>query len=88
LKALVERRMFIYPAGRRTKKLRAYKRFRLQFEELETVYSGKYMLAEAPEVVNAFDDYCDSAALACAVTEDEDFGVITQIDSPFHGRRR
>ena len=88
LKALIERRMFIYPASRQCKKRRAYKRFRLQFEELETIYSGKFMLAAAPEVVNSYDDYCDSAALAVAVTEDEDFGVITQIDSPFHGRRR
>lgn len=88
LKALIERRMFVYPAGRKTKRLRSYKRFRLQFEELETVYSGKFMLAQAPEVVNAFDDYCDSAAVACAVTDNEDFGVVQQIDSPFHTRRR
>jgi len=88
LKALIERRMFIYPASRQCKRRRAYKRFRLQFEELETVYSGKFMLAAAPEVVNAYDDYCDSAALACAVTEDEDFGVVSVVDSPFHGRRR
>lgn len=88
LKALIERRMFIYPAGRKTKRLRCYKRFRLQFEELETAYSGKYMLAAAPEAVNAFDDYCDSAALGVAVTEDEDFGVVQVVDSPFHGRHR
>lgn len=88
LKALIERRHFIYPAGRKTKRMRCYKRFRLQFEELETNYAGKFMLAQAPGVVNAFDDYCDSAALACAVTAGEDFGVITQIDSPFHDHRR
>lgn len=88
LKALIERRHFVYPASRKAKRTRSYKRFRLQFEELETVYSGKFMLAQAPEVVNAFDDYCDSAAIACAVTENEDFGVVTVIDSPFHDRRR
>ena len=38
LKALMERRDFVYPASRKAKRSRGYKRFRLQFEELETVY--------------------------------------------------
>lgn len=71
LKNLIERRMFVYPAGARTRRVRAWKRFHQQFVDLLTVFSGKYMLAEAPTGRTFNDDYCDSACIAAYMTKME-----------------
>lgn len=67
-KKLIERNRFIYPAAGRTRKTRNWKKFHLQFSELQTVFAGKNMIASAPDGRNNHDDYPDSACIACFMT--------------------
>jgi hypothetical protein len=54
--------------------------------DLEKVYKGPYMLAEAPDEKGAFDDYPDSLAIACAMTIYDTMPTITTSDNPFFDR--
>jgi hypothetical protein len=87
LKTLMERERFIYPAHSKTRRLKSWQRFHQQMTDLQTKYSGKYMLAEAPDERNAFDDYGDSAALACYMTVADTMPAAEQFESPFVGVR-
>jgi hypothetical protein len=51
--------------------------------DLEKVYRGPYMLAEAPNEKGAFDDYPDSLALACAMTVHDTMPTIQVGENPF-----
>ena len=80
--------MIVYPAHPQVKRLRCYKRFYQQMTDLETKFVGLHMLAQAPDENDAFDDYADSLAIACSLTEDDQMQAAEQIESPFMGRRR
>ena len=88
LKSLIERQALVYPAHSQTKRLRCYKRFYQQMTDLETVFKGNHMLAAAPDEAEAHDDYPDSLAIACSLTEDDTMQMAEQYDSPFMTRRR
>jgi len=60
-----------------------WKRFNQQMNDLEKVYKGPYMLAEAPDEKGAFDDYPDSLALACATTLHDTMPTIQVGENPF-----
>lgn len=87
-KSLIERRRFVYPAHSTVRRLRPWKRFHQQMIDLETKFQGQYMMAAAPDVRNAFDDYADSAAIACFLTKHDVMEHAEVVDSPFVGRRR
>jgi len=89
LKSLIERRAVVYPAHSHVKRLRCYKRFYQQMTDLETVYQGKHMKAEAPKEAEAHDDYPDSLAIAVSLTLDDTMQEAEQYDSIFmKGRAR
>jgi hypothetical protein len=88
LKNLIERQRFIYPAHSSVRRLKKWQKFHQQMIDLETKFTGKFMTAQAPDVRNAFDDYADSAALACFMTKDEIMEHAEAVESPFVGRNR
>jgi len=52
--------------------------------DAEKVMKGQYLLVQAPDERDAFDDYVDSAALACACTMNDTVPVVEAFDSPFY----
>ena len=88
LLALIERDMIIYPASAAARRTRPWKRFKQQMVDLEKKFQGPYMLAEAPDIRGAHDDYPDSAALAAVMTIEDIVEEIEVIDSPFISARR
>lgn len=88
LLAIIERGMFIYPGAAQARRTRSWKRFKQQMVDLEKKFQGPYMLAEAPDVRGAHDDYPDSAALAAVMTIEDIVEEIEVIDSPFTPVRR
>lgn len=71
LRSLMDRRQVVWPAGAKVRRLKIYKRFRTEMEDLLLIFRGPYVLAEAPNVKDAHDDYPDSLAMACILTKDE-----------------
>lgn len=88
LLALIERGMLIYPASAQARRTRPWKRFKQQMVDLEKKFQGPYMLAEAPNVRGAHDDYPDSAALAAVMTIEDIVEEAEVIDSLFVSARR
>ena len=71
LKQLLDRRQVIWPAGAKVRRTKMYKAFRLQMEDLQIQFKGPYVLAEAPRVKDAHDDFPDSLSMACILTRDQ-----------------
>ena len=88
LEQLFGRGLVSWPAHAETRRLRTWRRFRQQMEDLEKVYKGKYVLAEAPNERDAHDDYADSLALATILTKDFTMPQVEVTESPFTSRRR
>lgn len=74
LKQLMDHHQISWPAGAKVRNLRKWRRFRQEMEDLELLFKGPYVLAEAPKTVNAHDDYPDSLSMACVLTLLEDSG--------------
>lgn len=88
LKQLIDRRQIIWPAGSKVKRTKMYKQFRLQMEDLQIHFKGPYVLAEAPRVKDAHDDFPDSLSMAAILTKDQ--GVedeVEQYANVFYARR-
>jgi hypothetical protein len=94
LRSLIDRRQVMWPAGAKVRRLKIWRRFRQEMEDLEINFKGPYVLAEAPNLKDAHDDYADSLAIGCVLTRDygdEDAaGVVEVVQNPFyaHNRRR
>lgn len=88
LQQLINRGRIGWPAHAKTRRLKVWKRFRQQMEDLEKVYRGKYLLAQAPNEKNAHDDHPDALALATILTKDFTLPEVEVSESPFVGRRR
>ena len=89
LQELMNRGMIGWPAGSKVTRLKTYQRFIQQMTDLEKVYSvGGHMLAAAPKVAEAHDDYPDSLALAAYATKDAELPYVQVSDSPFFQRSR
>lgn len=69
LMQLIEHGQISWPAGAKIRKRKVYTRFRQEMEDLEVKFKGPYVLAEAPNVTNAHDDYPDSLAMACILSK-------------------
>lgn len=89
LKNLMDRGLVSWPAGAKVRRLRTYRRFRQEMEDLEIVFKGPYVLAEAPKEADAHDDYPDSLSMACILTalEVEDVQEVEVSDNVLYRRR-
>jgi hypothetical protein len=57
-------------------------------EDLELLFKGPYVLAEAPAVRDAHDDFADSLAMAVVLTKDEAQSTVVEVSAnPFFARR-
>lgn len=83
LMELINRRMVSWPAHAKTRRLKMWKRFRQQMEDLEKVYKGPHLLAAAPEENDAHDDFADSLAIACVLSKMDVMPEIEVTESPF-----
>jgi hypothetical protein len=86
LMQLFARQAMGWPAHAKTRRTKVWKRFRQQFEDLELHYEGPHVVAAAPKEAGAHDDYCDSLAIACVLTEDYTAPVVEVANNPFYGR--
>jgi hypothetical protein len=83
LTELIQREQLIIPGHSKARRTKMWKRFNQQMNDLEKVYKGPYMLAEAPDEKGAFDDYPDSLALACSNTIHDTMPTIQVGENPF-----
>jgi hypothetical protein len=87
LQALIQRKLIGWPAHAKTRRLRVWKRFFQQMVDLEKNFVGPNMMAAAPDEAHAHDDFADSLAIACAMTQDLVMPTVEQSTSPFFSRR-
>jgi len=83
LTELIQRDQLRIPGHSKARRTRTWKKFNQQMSDLEKIYRGPYLLAAAPEERGAFDDYPDSLAIACSLTQIETMPQITVSESPF-----
>jgi hypothetical protein len=83
LSQLIDRGRISWPAHAKTRSLRVYRRFEQQMQDLEKIFKGQFMLAEAPNETDAHDDYCDSLAIACILTEEFTMPEVEVAANPF-----
>lgn len=83
LKSLLERGKISWPAHAKTRRLKIYRRFRQQMEDLNILFKNNYVMAEAPKEAGAHDDFPDSLALACVPTRDFTMPTIEVVSSDF-----
>jgi len=69
LQALIQRRSLSYPNHAKTRRLRVHKRFIQQMTDAEIKYKGPNFIVEAPDESYAHDDFVDSLAIACSLTQ-------------------
>jgi hypothetical protein len=69
LQALIQRKSLTFPAHAKTRRLRVWKRFYQQMTDAEVQYKGPNFMVAAPDEAYAHDDYVDSLAIACSLTE-------------------
>ena len=86
LQALIQRKMLGWPAHAKTRRTRTWKRFSQQMTDAEIQYSGPNFLVAAPDEAHAHDDYVDSLAIACSLTQDLVMPTVEMSDNPFFGR--
>lgn len=86
LSQLMDRGMISWPAHSKARRLKVWKKFEQQMEDLQRVFTGPYMLAEAPDEAHAHDDYPDSLAMACVLTLDHQMPDIEVVENFFYRR--
>ena len=86
LQALIQRRMIGWPSHAKTRRTRVWKRFSQQMTDAEIQYSGPNFLVAAPDEAHAHDDYVDSLAIACSLTQDLVMPTVEVADNPFFVR--
>ena len=83
LQALIQRQMVSWPAHAKTRRLRIWKKFYQQMTDAEVQYKGPNFLVAAPDEAHAHDDFVDSLALACSLTQELVMPTIEVSASPF-----
>lgn len=68
LQQLMQRRKMIWPMGAKVRKLKVFRRFRVEMEDAELEYKGATISVAAPNESDAHDDYVDSLCNAVAMT--------------------
>jgi hypothetical protein len=61
--------MLGYPAHAKTRRLKLWKRFFQQMIDAEIQYKGANFMVAAPDEAYAHDDFVDSLAIACSMTQ-------------------
>ncbi|CAB4123950.1 Terminase RNaseH-like domain containing protein [uncultured Caudovirales phage] len=85
LQALIQRRLLGFPAHAKTRNLRVFKRFYQQMTDAEVVFKGPNFSVAAPDEAHAHDDFVDSLAIACSLTQELVMPEIEVTSSPFFG---
>jgi len=85
LQALIQRKMISWPSHAKTRRLRTWKRFYQQMTDAEVQYKGPNFLVAAPEENYAHDDFVDSLAIACSLTQDLVMPEVVASSNPFFG---
>lgn len=80
LKSLLDNKQISWPAGAKVRRLRKFKRFYQEMEDLEIQYKAAYVLGQAPSSANAHDDYPDSLSMACILSALEDTGQAEEVE--------
>jgi hypothetical protein len=70
LQALIQRGSLVYPAHAKTRRLNLWKRFYQQMTDAEIQFKGPNFLVAAPKEAYAHDDFVDSLAIACSLTQE------------------
>lgn len=70
LTALIQRQSLSFPAHAKTRRLRIWKRFYQQMTDAEIQYKGPNFMVAAPDEAHAHDDFVDSLAIACSLTQE------------------
>lgn len=83
LQALIQRQMLSWPAHAHTRRTRIWKRFYQQMTDAEVQYKGPSFLVAAPDEAHAHDDFVDSLALACSLTQEMVMPTVEVSSSPF-----
>lgn len=86
LQTLIQRKLVGWPAHAKTRRLRTWKRFYQQMIDAEKTFKGPNLMVQAPDEAHAHDDYVDSLAIACALTQDLVMPTVEVSNSPFFGR--
>jgi len=72
------------PAVQKTKKLRAFRNFEQQMDDLEKEWKGQHLVCQKPkDDKEAKDDYCDSLGLMCLAAHHEVMPVVEEGENPF-----
>ena len=83
LQALIQRRSITYPNHAKTRRLRVHKRFVQQMTDAEVHFKGPNFSVSAPKETYAHDDFVDSLAIACSLTQELVMPEIQSTTSPF-----
>jgi hypothetical protein len=83
LQALIQRRSLSYPAHAKTRRLRVWKRFYQQMLDAEVKYKGPNFTVAAPDEAYAHDDFVDSLAIACSLTQELVMPTVEVSNNPF-----
>lgn len=83
LQALIQRQMVSWPSHAKTRRLRIWKKFYQQMSDAEVKYKGANFTVTAPDEAHAHDDFVDSLALACSLTQDMVMPTVEVSSSPF-----
>jgi hypothetical protein len=70
LQALIQRGALSYPAHAKTRRLNVFKRFYQQMTDAEIQFKGPNFMVAAPKEAYAHDDFVDSLAIACSLTQE------------------
>lgn len=86
LKQLMDHHQISWPDGSKVRRTKIWQRFRQEMEDLEINFKGPYVLAEAPKVKDAHDDYPDSLSMACILTalEEDSSDEVEVYDNIFY----
>ena len=83
LQSLIQRRAITYPNHAKTRRLRVHKRFIQQMTDAEVHFKGPNFSVAAPKETYAHDDFVDSIAIACSLTQELVMPEIQSTSSPF-----
>ena len=83
LQALIQRRMLGFPSHAKTRRLRVWKRFYQQMTDAEIQYKGPNFTVAAPDEAYAHDDFVDSLAIACSLTQSLVMPEVSVSNNPF-----
>lgn len=70
LQALIQRGALTYPAHAKTRRLNVWKKFYQQMTDAEVNFKGPNFIVSAPDEAYAHDDFVDSLAIGCSLTQE------------------